>query len=436
MQSIANYESRTSAQSRISPAQIALRLTGPLDPTALRTALAMLASNHETLRAGPAGASRVLPAGSSGQRDFSLPLLDLSAEPRDIVGADEVIRTILIEESLTEFRPEAGEVFRCWLVRISPVDHVLSLVLDRETAEQCRAELLFRELPALYAAAQAGRGRYVSAGPQDERADRAHGSATLQDQLAYWRTRIADSRPLKLAAGNPESADLSGRTANLDLAIPEASRYGLHAAAHQIGAGIPTLVLGIFAALLGRHTRQDVIVLGVPVPPRYRCAPIRVDLSGDPRYAGIIKQVQTELTAAAKHSNGDIGALIEALEMASGPSRRPLFQVMFDSFVAGEGGVAEEHGRCGAGRWNNELSATVAYADTALASSDLALIVSGTADRLKARLRYRADLFSECAINGIACHLTALLSAIADDAGRSFPEFPVITHDEYRELVR
>ena len=306
------------------------------------------------------------------QPEFTLPLLDLSAECRNMASSDEIIATIIAEESLATFEPGATALFRCWLVRLNQVDHILSLALHDRIAEQISPEFLFSELPARYAAARAG--RCVPAAVN----------------------------------GLPRPAGTRPPTTTIERDIPRPTWAGLHAAATSIGATAPTLLLAALADMLGRHTDQDHVTVGIPVRSRERPVPVRIDLSGRPAYIEIIKQLQAELAAAVRYGDADVGALLDAVEAGGRAARPPEFQMMFDC-------LSEKDALYGAGQWETGLRATVAYADPARARLDLTLHLNAGDDPVRVSLRYPTDLFSGPALRGAADELSTRLDAITGD---------------------
>jgi non-ribosomal peptide synthetase component F len=82
-------------------------------------------------------------------------------------------------------------------------------------------------------------------------------------------------------------------SAELEFVIPANALAEARTAGH-LGASLPTLVLTAFAAVLDRRIGQDAVTVGVPISPRVsQPMPIRIDLSGEPRCAAIVRQVPT-----------------------------------------------------------------------------------------------------------------------------------------------
>ncbi|MFD1535423.1 AMP-binding protein [Nonomuraea guangzhouensis] len=314
--------------------QIVLRLRGHVDLDALGATLTTFLERH----------------GIPPEPGPPFAALDLSGEPHGSRQADAMVSMIVAEESLTELT----SAFRCWLVSLAPDDHVLSLLLRRGYAGHDRAEALFQELPDIYAAVRAGRP-------------------------------VPPGAPLSDAPSQPVAR------VNREIALSPETARALRAVSGHLGADLATLVRAAFAAVLGRMTGRDRIVVTTPGPGR----PITVDVAGDPRFPGLLDGGESE----------------EAGESA--------YRVMFESLID------EEH-RYGGGRWDDELHAAVAYADTAPASVDAALVLYGSGDRLRGmlhgHLRGDVERFPAAWIDRVARALVALLDAVADNADRTLTQ--------------
>jgi non-ribosomal peptide synthetase component F len=208
--------------------------------------------------------------------------------------------------------------------------------------------------------------------------------------------------------GQPRPPGTRAPTTTIEFDIPGPTWAELRAAATSIGATAPTLLLAALADLLGRHTGQDHVMVGIPVRSRERPVPVRIDLSDRPAYIEIIKQLQAELAAAVRHGDADVGALLEAVEAGARTARPPEFQMMFDC-------LCEKDALYGAGQWEPGLRATVAYADPARARLDLTLQVNAGDGPVRVSLRYPTDLFSGPALRGAADELSTRLDAIAGE---------------------
>lgn len=130
------------------------RLTGPLDPDALTTALTDVLARYDALRA-------VFPDGLYSEhqlvappRPFHLERIDLRDRPEED-RLDEAIR--LVSERMSEnLDLTGGAMLRAVLARLDDHDHVLGLTADHMVADGECMEVILDELWRRYAAATAG----------------------------------------------------------------------------------------------------------------------------------------------------------------------------------------------------------------------------------------------------------------------------------------
>ncbi|TXS35026.1 non-ribosomal peptide synthetase, partial [Streptomyces sp. uw30] len=171
---------------------LAIRLRGPLDPAALRTALQGLVDRHEVLRTRcPATADgtpeQIVDAGA--QVEFATAdLSGLVEEERDSRAA-ELARAA----SATPFDLAADHPIRTLLMRRAEQDHTLVLTVHHIAWDGGTFNALSRDLTALYRAAATGEPSGLGQLPL-QYGDFAHWQRTtwtderLAEHLDHWRS--------------------------------------------------------------------------------------------------------------------------------------------------------------------------------------------------------------------------------------------------------
>ena len=287
--------------------RLELRLSGPLDPRALKTALDQLVERHETLR------TRFI-----SKRGVPYQLVD---PPRPVqlatVLCDEtpfedrqtVLSQLTDKDERQPFDLERGPLFRATLIRFSGSEAVLALSFHHIVADGRSYEILTRELSIFYVAAVEEKPVQLPPLPV-QAADfaawqREHLSAErLAPDLAFWRGALSDLPVLDLPADRrrPAVQSLVGRAHQLELGGP--LRDSLVALARSESATLAMVCVAAFQALLGRYTRQDDVTVGSPIANRTRSEVegligffannivLRADLSGNPRFVDFLRQVK------------------------------------------------------------------------------------------------------------------------------------------------
>ena len=128
-----------------------LRLSGPLDPTALHAALDGLAGRHEALRTtfGTVDGQPVQVIAAHGE----VPLRTVDLSTVDSADREAAVRGLLAEELSRPFDLSRGPLTRTLLVRREEEDHVLLLSQHHIVTDGWSVRLLVDELIERYAAA-------------------------------------------------------------------------------------------------------------------------------------------------------------------------------------------------------------------------------------------------------------------------------------------
>ncbi|GGU56894.1 non-ribosomal peptide synthetase [Kitasatospora aureofaciens] len=385
-----------------------LELTGPVDRDALQGAFADLVARHP-----------VLAARCDLREEGPVLLLAPTAAPALAVldATPGEVPALARAEAVRPFDLAAGPLLRLTLVRTGPERSVLLCTAHHLAVDGWSIGVAVRELAALYAArlGLAEPPPALELGFADHAADLAAKEAVTerQQQLAYWLERL-DGHPgvLNLPTDVPALTRPAGSGATLPVALAPAVTAGLREGAARLRTTPFTLLLTVYAALLGRYAGSDDVVVGVPAANRDRpeleplvgslvnTLPVRVDLSGTPSFAELVARTGGALAA-------DLG--------------RPL--VAFDRLVAGLG-LPREPGRPSLAQASLVFQAAPPTAvrlggatgvlrqlPTGTAKYDLTLALDEHADRIDGGLEYAADRFGPDFATRFARHFDTLLRA-------------------------
>ncbi len=420
-----------------------LRLRGPLDERTLARALSETARRHESLRTrfpvvDGEPVQQVEPAGP-----VPLPRVELGA----LAPADrerEALR-LAAGESRRPFDLARGPVLRAALARLGADDRVLLLNLHHAVADGWSLGILTRELSALYAAFAEERPSPLSE-PQLQYADyavwqRSSVSAeALDEQLAWWRERLAGAPPLlELPTDRPRGPAAGAPADSLPLEVPAATAEGLRRLAREEEATPFMVLLAAWQLLLARYSGQDDVVVGAPIAGRTRVElegligffantlALRTDLSGDPTFRELVGRVRDTLLAAYAHQDVPFERLVEELRVERSLTHAPLFQAMF---AMQDADPADAPLRLGA------AVAEPLEPAGASAKFDLTLSLAGEGGALGGGLTFRADLWERATAARMLEHLGALLAQAAADPGRRISGMELAGPAEREQVVR
>lgn len=321
----------------------AIALDGPLDHRALDGALHALAERHPALRT-------VFREQDGEPYQVVLPAAGTPLVVEDVpAGQDgeEAVRALVAEEGAHRFDLAAGPLLRTRLLRLGEQHHVLVLAMHHIVIDTLSAVVITRELGELYRAAQSGRRpelpqlatSYVEFAAR-ERALVASGAHTAS--LEHWRTVLAGELPvLALPTDRPRPALPDGRGRAFVRQLDGELSGRVRELARSRRSTLFMVLLTAFAGVLHRFSGQDEIVLGTPVANRdegtedlvgffVNTLALRLDLSGEPDFEGLLAHVRSTALDAYEHQQLPFEVLVQELNPARDTSRNPLFQVMVE----------------------------------------------------------------------------------------------------------
>jgi amino acid adenylation domain-containing protein/FkbM family methyltransferase len=417
---------------------LGLRLAGRLDGRALQRALARLVARHEALRTcfvphNPP-VQCILPADAG----FDLEEHDL----RGRADAEAELQRLADAEAQAAFDLETGPLVRGRLIVLGDTDHVLLLTLHHIVSDGWSLGVLTQELGLLYRAFVQGRDdplpplaiQYADYAAWQRRWLEG---AELQRQGAYWQQRLAGAPALlELPGDRPRPAYQDHAGALLPLEIDAALTAGLKALSRRHGTTLYMTLMAGWAALLGRLSRQDDLVIGTPVANRTRLEiegligffvntlALRLDLGGAPGAADLLQRVKSEVLNAQQHQDLPFEQVVDLLRPVRSLSHSPLFQVMF-SWQNDEPAAPDLPGL--------QLQALAPRHD--IAKFDLMLSLGEDGSRIVGGIEYATALFDRGTVERFAAGLRLLLQGMVADDRQAIDRLPLLPVQAREQLL-
>ncbi|WBB80946.1 amino acid adenylation domain-containing protein [Micromonospora sp. WMMD882] len=421
---------------------VAFQVRGPLDVTALRTALRAVVARHETLRTtfAESGGEPTQVVHPPGEPD----LVEVDLTGRSAADRAAEATRLVQELAARPFDLATGPLLRTLVVRTGPDRHHLAFCLHHIVSDAWSIGVLFDELAAGYAAARAGEPARLPDLPTQYadfavwQRDRLAGDA-LRGQLDHWREHLrgAPTR-LTLPTDRPRPTNRAYRGAAHYLTLPADVTGRLEEVARTAGATLFMILLAGFQAVLSRHSGQDDIVVGTPVAGRghpdlegligffVNTLPLRVSTAGSPSLRELVGRVREATLAGLGNADVPFEKLVEELRPDRSLAHAPVFQAQFILQNAPYQGFRL------AG-----CAATALEVDSGSAKFDLTLVGERLADGvLRLAFEYDTDLFDATTVDRFGRHLATLLTVAAADPDRPLSRIPLLTGDErHRVLV-
>lgn len=414
------------------------RLRGALDVDALARAFDLLRARHEPLRTtfpDDGGRPRVHVA-SAGHAD--IPVEDLSARPADerLDAARDAARAF----GERPYDLERGPLLRVLLLRLAADDHVLVVGQHHAVSDGWSLGVLVQEAATLYGACREGRAPppapAVSYGDwaawQRARLD----GPELADSARWWSERLRGAARLQLPLDRPRPAIMSHAGTTLRRRLPADLGVALRGMARARGVTLFTAMLAAFSAWLARRSGETDVVVGTAhanrdrpevaglLGPFVNTLALRLDLSGSPGFAELLRRTQVVTRDAWAHAELPFERLVDTLNPERDPARHPLFDVFVDQAVPVPApdfpGLRGEL---------VELPRTTAAFDLSFSVEDDESGVGGT-------FEFNTDLFDEATLRAGWSEFCSWLDAAVRDPDAPFDRLPLLDAEARRARLQ
>jgi hypothetical protein len=392
-----------------------IRLLGPVDLDVLQRALDALIQRHEAMR--------TLFRMSGGQLEQVI--LDSSYRliiPRHEITAQEAedVMAAVIDEP---FDLETGPLVRLHVLRLSPEEHHLMLVLHHIVSDGRSMEIIIDELAALYLGFAAGVPAPLpplAAQPADVAAwQRVRLEGPLRQRVTdYWTRRLAGAEPLDLPTDLPRPPVPSSAGLTRQLLVEPETMEALRRLARQHNATLFMVGLAAFQILFAWYGgRRDGMVatpysyrdrqeIDAPVGAFINYLMLRPDLSGDPDFLTVLLRVRDATAVDFEHHELPFDDLISTLGLDQKTGRYTLMRAMFteesDPDAPAADGAALSSELIADPPWHHALR-------------DLSLRLTAGAEGTSVIITYREDAFTARRVTDIAADYRDLLALIAAD---------------------
>jgi non-ribosomal peptide synthase protein (TIGR01720 family) len=387
-----------------------LRLTGPLDRTALEQALAAVVDQHPALRTTFTERDGELRQRAHEQMAVPMAVTDLTGAP----DAEAAARKVADEHARQVFDLTTGPLLAVRLVVLADQEHLLLVTAHHIVFDATSAVVFSRDLVACYEGRQLGPAGSFARHAATER--RRLTGPVLDEHLDYWRANLTNAPVTSTLppdrARPPVQTHRGGR---LPIVVPAELTAALADRARRAGVTLNAVVLAGFAALLHQVTGQSGVLLGMPVAGRPHTEQsdmvgsfanmlvLRIDT--DSHTVGeLLRRTQRTITDAYAHQDAPYAQVVEAADPPRDPSHNPLFQVMLSLTDA----PIEQSTARG-------VVFTPVEVDSGLTDFDLFVTLSKMDGELRGVIGYNADLYLHETVECVAADFLAVLGVLAGE---------------------
>ena len=413
---------------------LVLKLTGPLDPEALRKALTLLSAHHEGLRA-------VFPhtTGQPAQSicpptELELPVLDFENLPE--TQREEVAMTTLAREARRPYILQEA-VLRPLLIRLGPQEHRLLMLLHEITVDSRSLSLILKELARLYQSVVDCRQPLAPETGACELTTEGVSPAAQQEDWQYWKQQLAEAPDaLDLPTDRPRPTEHSGAGARMPVVVSLHALQAIERLAEQTGYSTFGVLLAAFAGLLHRYTGSCELIIGSvssaePGGKAHQTVAnfenpvgLRCNMEEDPSFLDLLRRVESTWAQAKAHSRLSFAELVDRLA----PERKTSYARLFQTAFLFQPEPLPEISAGG-------VSFTPMELDNRTAKLDLSLNITKEASGLSGWFEYSTDLFDPERIKRLAGHFINLLSAAVSSPETRISSLSLLSDSETHQLL-
>lgn len=398
----------------------AIRLSGPLDATALQRAFTAVVARHEVLRTvladeGDGCTQVVLPAG-----EVPLPVVDLRGEPEPAQAVDDRVRASLAEP----FDLGTGPLLRCTLYRIGDDDHVLVIVQHHVISDYWSLGILLNELAEFYRGGTTLPELPIQYGDFAEWQRRELSGKRLETLLSFWSDHLDGAAPLlNLPVDRRRPATRTARGLFLPVRFEPALVDAAAELGRRHGATLHMTMLAAYVAILARYVPDQDIVVGVPIAGRgsadvqpligyfLNWLPLRFQVTDDPTFTTLLQRVRQASVDGYAHQDLPFEKLVHDLRPERDLRTTPIFQTSFSLRDANP----EPPGLPGVRSSFFPLTGSATH-------FDLMVELWREGDAVVGNLPYDEELFDQSTVELLVDHLTQLLNEAVRSPDRPISE--------------
>jgi amino acid adenylation domain-containing protein len=420
----------------------AVLLTGELNIDALESAVNVLIDRREVLRSTIKIINEVPHAVIHNSWPLRFKRIDISSLPPAERQAE--VDRLLIDEPRVLYDLEAEPGIRVALIRLSSREHVFILMMHHIICDWASEGIIWREVSALYSSFLSGNPVALPAleikhGDYAVWQERKLATESFAEDLAYWEETLRGAPAcLELPTDRPRPPIMSYQGGRIRWKLSRELSEALRKTGRQEKTSLFTIFAAALNALLYRYSGGDDISLGIPLADRdttelqavvgflLHTHVLRTRLSDDMTFRDLLSRVQKSVLDLYTHRAAPFNLVVQRLQVERSLSYAPLFQVMLNwrdrdqmlPFIGLEG-----------------LAIDSLMASAATSKFDLFLFVTDTGDEIWLEMEYSTDLFDQDRMARMLVHYQSLLEVVAADPSTSVAQAPLLTANEYQQIV-
>jgi len=419
---------------------IGFRIRGTIDGEALVKSIQEIVRRHEILRTNLFFSDGKVFQSASPALANIVEHVDLSAVPKET--RLEEARRMAVGWAENPYDLSKDALFRTVLFKIENEEHLLAVLSHHSVFDGWSSGIFASELVSLYSSFIEGKHSplpelEIQYGDYSDWQRRRLEARYYEQEWEYWRGRLGGELPvLELQTDRPRGVGQASHGDMITLMIPGELRDRLKRLGMRNGCTLYMTLLAAFYVFLRRYSGGNDLVVGCPVAGRVErtlegmmgffinTLPIRADLSGNPTFTELLKNIRRLCLEAYSNQNIPFDKVVERLSPQRDLSHSPVYQVLFQLRNYPKAEMVSER-----------ISLEPFEFGWVTSQVDLMLDMLELADGLLCKLEYPSELFERTRVERMARHWVRILEGIADDPHTAISKLPLITNEEFSGLV-
>jgi amino acid adenylation domain-containing protein len=415
---------------------VVMRLKGHVRVDVLEQCLRAIIARHEVLRTVLIEQEGVCYQQIRSEAAWALPLLSFADRN------EEGLKEYITQSILQPFDLSTDYMVRAELLELSREEYILVVVMHHISSDGWSLAVLVKELVELYSAGVSGSTPNLP-GLEVQYSDyaiwqRTHlEGAVLEQQLQYWKNKLAGIQPIDLPLDHVRPAVQSGKGASLVKTLDKTLIKALKELSTQEGATLYMVLLSVFKILLYRYSGSTDLAVGTPIANRRRqeieslvgffvnTLVVRSELKGDLSFRELLKQVKATLLEAYEYQDAPFERVVEVTDAQRDLSLSPLFQVLFALQNTPDIPALQL----------TDLDLLIETHDNNTAKFDLSIDLRETNEGIIMSIEYATDLFDRASIERMGQHYEQLLKSVVNNYDQKIISLTLLNDDEKRQVV-
>ena len=419
----------------------AFRIAGPLDISALHSALNCVVRRHEALRATINCVNGEPLQTIAPEISMPLPVV-VPSKAKDALLEPETLQAITAEIRIP-FDFELGPLIRAKLFQLQTLEHVLVITVHHCVFDGHSASIFFADLSTAYDECLKGNeprlcqteSSYASL-VQAELREMC--GERLAEHLEFWKTQLAGAPPfLDLLSDHQRPSVPTYRGATYGFTLPADLSDEVRRLARREGITLFMVLLAAHQSVLFRHTQQEEIVVGTAAANRNRpgsesvigffasSIPLCTSFTGEPTFLELLHRVRDMAANAYAHDETPFEKIVAAIQSPRDASRNPIFQHMFLL-----NGMPAEEALALAGLVVSRFDVSIEGAMV-----DMTLALRDGRPELSGEIECNADLFDGPTVTRFASHFANLLRAAVLEPTKRVSQLAMLSDSERHQLT-